>query len=338
MKKNTFNPTKKVLIIAEAGNNHEGSFNVAKKLVIKAAKAGVDAIKFQTFKTENFINKENIQRYSRLKKFELSYKNFIELKKLANKNNLLFISTPFDLTSAKFLSKNSDIIKIASSDNNFYYLIKEVLKSNKKIIISTGLADEKQIKKTVRYIIKTIGFQNFKKRISLLHCVTSYPVSYENANLNSITYLKNEYKCTIGYSDHTIGPEASLAAVSLGAKIIEKHFTLSKTFSDFRDHALSADQKELSYIVNGIRKIEKMLGNINKKIQYKERQNSVIRRSIFAKIDLRKNSKITIDKLNFLRSDSFNSFLDVEAILGKLSKRDIKKNSKIKLKDIKKRF
>lgn len=334
MKKNKFNPTKKVFIIAEAGNNHEGSFSTAKKLVIQAAKAGANAIKFQTFKTEDFINKNNIERYNKLKGFELSYGNFIELKKLANKNNLLFISTPFDLSSAKFLSKNSDIIKIASSDNNFYYLIKEVLKSRKKIIISTGLADEKQIKRIVKYVSKIIGIENFNKRISLLHCVTNYPVRHELANLNSIIYLKNQYKCTIGYSDHTIGPEASLAATSLGARIIEKHFTLSKTFSDFRDHALSADREELTYIVNGVKKIEKMLGNINKNISHEEKQNITIRRSIFAKVDIKKNSKIMINELRFLRSDSLSSYLDVEAILGKLSKREIKKNSKITLKDI----
>ena len=335
VKRNRFNPSREIFIIAEVGNNHEGNLSVAKKLVIQAAKAGANAIKFQTFKTEDFIDRNNTQRFNKLKGFELSFNDFVILKKLANKNGLYFISTPFDLSSAKFLSSNSDIIKIASSDNNFYYLIKEVLKSKKKIIISTGLADEKQIDNIVRYVSKLIGKNNFEKRISLLHCVTNYPVNYEQANLNSIIYLKKNFKCNIGYSDHTVGPEASLAAASLGAKIIEKHFTLSKTYSNFRDHALSADKEELAYIVSGVRKIEKMMGQINKKISFEEKKNITLRRSIFAKLNIKKNTKITIDKLRFLRSDSLLSYLDVDRVLGKYSKNDIRQNSRITKKDIK---
>ena len=146
MKLKNFDLKKKVFIIAEVGNNHEGNFNIAKKLVRLAAKAGADAIKFQTFKTENFIRKKDIKRFKQLKKFELSYEQFKSLKKLAHIKKIKFISTPLDLESADFLIKNVDLIKIASGDNNFYPLIDRVLKSKKPVIISTGMTNALQIK------------------------------------------------------------------------------------------------------------------------------------------------------------------------------------------------
>jgi sialic acid synthase SpsE len=152
MKLKNFNLKKKVFIIAEVGNNHEGNFNLAKKLVNLAAKAGADAIKFQTFKTENFIRKKDIKRYKQLKKFELSYEQFKSLKKLAHEKKLKFISTPLDMESANFLIKNVDLIKIASGDNNFFPLIDNVLESKKSIIISTGMTNISQIKDLTNYI------------------------------------------------------------------------------------------------------------------------------------------------------------------------------------------
>ena len=147
----------KPFIIAEVGNNHEGRFEIAKKLILKASQAGVDAIKFQTFITEKFINKEDINRFKQLKKFELSHKQFLTLKKLANKKNLKFISTPLDISSANFLAKNADIIKIASGDNNFFPLLDIVLKSNKPIIISTGMTNNQNIKSLINYIIYSLS-------------------------------------------------------------------------------------------------------------------------------------------------------------------------------------
>ena len=163
MKLKNFDLKKKVFIIAEVGNNHEGNFTVAKKLVHQAARAGADAVKFQTFKTKNFIRKKDKKRFKQLKKFELSYKQFQFLRKLAHINKIKFISTPLDLESADFLIKNTDIIKIASSDNNFYPLIDKVLKSKKPIIISTGMTNALQIKNLTNYIIKAIGKKQQKK-------------------------------------------------------------------------------------------------------------------------------------------------------------------------------
>ncbi len=266
MKKINFNKLKQTFIIAEIGNNHEGNFNIAKKLVKLAAKAGVDAVKFQTFRVEDFINKEEKKRYNQLKKFQLSYNQFKNLKKIANNYNLKFMSTPLDYESSNFLLKNSELIKIASSDNNFFPMIQNIIKRNKPLIISTGMLNFDEISYLVKKISNKIGKKKLKEKVALLHCVTSYPVDNENANLNSINYLKKKFDLCIGYSDHTLGNEACLYAVSNGAKIIEKHFTIDKRFSKFRDHAMSADFEELREIVKSIRKIEKMKGSYQKKI------------------------------------------------------------------------
>jgi len=332
MKLKNFDLKKKVFIIAEVGNNHEGNFNVAKKLIHLAAKAGADAIKFQTFKTENFIRKKDIRRFKQLKKFELSYEQFKSLKKLAHIKKIKFISTPLDLESADFLIKNADLIKIASSDNNFFPLIEKVLKSKKSIIISTGMINILQIKDLTNYIYKVIGKKSAIKRIALLHCVTNYPVEDEFANLRSVEYLIKNSKLTIGYSDHTIGNEACIAAVAMGAKVIEKHFTINKKFSKFRDHALSADYIDLKNIVSGIRKVDKQLGRLNKEIQKPEKKLiKIVRRAAYADKDIFPGEKISLKNTKFLRPALTSNFFNLKNIIGKKIKKTLYKDKKINL-------
>ena len=318
---------KKTFIIAEVGNNHEGSFVVAKKLVVLAAKAGADAVKFQTFKTQNFIRKEDKKRFNQLKKFELSYNQFASLKKLANKYKIKFISTPLDLESANFLLNNADAIKIASGDNNFFPLIEKVLISKKPLIISTGMTNIKDLKYLIKTIKNIVGQRKMKNKISLLHCVTSYPVEDKYANLRSIRYLIKNFDINIGYSDHTIGNEACLASVALGAKIIEKHFTLDKNFSKFRDHALSADFSDLKNMVKSIRKIEKQLGEYNKKIARPEKKIiKVIRRGVYAKSVIKKGEKTSMLNTTFLRPSNSKDYLHIKKIIGKKTKNRKEKN------------
>ena len=332
MKLKNFNLKKKVFIIAEAGNNHEGNFSIAKKLVRLAAKAGADAIKFQTFKTENFIRKKDIKRFKQLKKFELSYEQFKSLKKLAHIKKIKFISTPLDLESADFLIKNADLIKIASSDNNFFPLIEKVLKSKKSIIISTGMTNTSQIKDLTNYIYKVIGKKSAEKRIALLHCVTSYPVEDRFANLRSVEYLIKNSKLTIGYSDHTLGNDACIAAVAMGAKVIEKHFTINKKFSKFRDHALSADYTDLKNIVSRIRKVEKQLGRFNKEIQKPEKKLiKIVRRAVYADRDIFPGEKISIKNVKFLRPSLTSNFFYLKKIIGRKIKKTFYKDQKINL-------
>lgn len=318
----------KTFIIAEIGNNHEGNFKTAKKLITLAAKTGVDAVKFQTFNTEEFVNSNEKKRFKRLKKFQLTEKEFTELSRFAKKKKLKFISTPLDIKSAKYLNKIVDCFKISSGDNNYIQLIKQVLTFKKHTIISTGLLSFKEIKQLISFVKKN----KFPlSKLSLLHCVSAYPVSTEEANLSSISFLKKNLNISIGYSDHTSGVEASMIAASLGADIIEKHFTLDKNFSNFRDHKLSADPKEMSRLVYLIRKIEKMLGEFDKKVSKTEVVNKkTTRRSIYARFDLKKKEIITYNKIKIVRPENSLSPIMLSKIIGKKLLKNIKKNNPIK--------
>ena len=257
-----FDKLKKTFIVAEIGNNHEGSYNIACKLIKEAKKAGVDAVKFQTYDTKNYIDQKDIKRFKRLKKFELTKEQFYKLSLVAKKNDLKFISTPFDIDSAIFLNKIVDCFKISSGDNNYYQLIEKILKFKKSTIISTGLLDYKEILNLYK-LVKRFKLSN--SNIAFLHCVSSYPVNDKEANLLSISFLKKKLPVTIGYSDHTIGVNASIASAVLGAKIIEKHFTLDNNYSNFRDHKISLNPIDMKYLVKSIRSIEQMMGLEQKK-------------------------------------------------------------------------
>lgn len=334
MKLKEFNPNK-TFIIAEIGNNHEGNYQLAKKMINLASKSGVDAVKFQTYKTSFFINKNDKKRFKKLKNFELSYAQFKNLKKIANKLGLLFISTPFDLESANFLSKNSDIIKIASSDNNFFKLIDVVLKSKKPVIVSTGLANISEIKRIV-LLAKKILKSKFNKNFALLHCVSAYPVEPKYANLNSIKFLKEKFNCIIGYSDHTIGNEASLVAISLGAKIIEKHFTLNNNYSNFRDHKISLNPKDMQKMISSTRRVENMIGNYDKKISINEKKNySSMRRSIYFDKKLKKGTILKRQDLKIVRPYKILEPNDLSKVLGKKLKKDAQESELVTLKILK---
>lgn len=327
MKIKKFNTKKKVLVIGEIGNNHEGNFFNALKLIDMAKRAGVDAVKFQTYKTENFIDKKDKKNFHKFKKFELSFSSFKKLSIYARKKGLLFISTPLDIESYKFLDQICDAIKIASSDNNFSLLINKVLKNKKPVIISTGFLNTNQINHLTDQL-------NRKKRknIAILHCVSAYPAAYDEINLSSLKKLKHSSNIEIGYSDHTIGVEASLCAVSLGARIIEKHITLNKKFSKFRDHLLSSDFLELKQLVEQIRKIEILLGKPFKKVQKREKKIlNQVRRKIFAAKNINKNDLLNENNLNFLRTSRKIKQINFDNILNKKSKYNYCKDDVIEI-------
>ena len=325
MKIKKFDTKKKILIVGEIGNNHEGCFETAKKLINMAAKAGVDAVKFQTYKTEKFISIDDRKNFKKFKKFELSFSQFRKLKSYANQKKLLFISSALDLESANFLIKNSDAIKVASSDNDFSLLYRKILKSKKPLIISTGFLNSNDINNLIRRLIKIR-----RSDITVLHCVSCYPTEKKEVNLLSIRYMKNNFGVEYGYSDHTIGVEACLCAASLGARIIEKHITLDKDFSNFRDHKLSSDYNELRELVKQIRKIELILGNKFKKIQKGEnRILKAVRRKPFASKKIKKNDKFTEKNLNFLRSSISFKKTDINKLINKKSKKIFRINQMI---------
>lgn len=319
-----FDTGKDILVVAEIGNNHEGNFEIARQLVQKAAASGVDAVKFQTFKTEHYVSKENEVRYNRLKSFELSYEQFGQLAQLAHSLGLLFISTPFDLASAVFLKDIVDCYKIASGDNNFYPLLERVAESGKPVIISFGLSDAKQASRTVAFVKDVWRKNNVKGQLAILHCVTSYPVPPEQANLLSIQFLRKTFDCTVGYSDHTMGLDAPLMAIALGARIVEKHFTLDKHYSDFRDHQLSADPGEMRELVRRIREGTAMLGTLAKIVQPSEEAiEGAVRRSIVAAKDLPKGHRITRQDLTWTRPSGGLAPGEEGALVGKRLQHDV---------------
>jgi len=297
-----FDLTQKVLIVAEIGNNHEGDFATAKKLVREGAACGVGAVKFQVFRTKYFVTVADQARYERLSSFEMSHKQFEELHRLAKSHGLLFIATPLDLESAAFLERLVDAYKIASGDNNFFPLIERICRTGRPIILSSGLTDLQGIGKSKVFIEdrwRTFGVQ---QHLAVLHCVSSYPVSPEQANLGAIPTLIRELECTVGYSDHTLGIQACVIAVALGARIIEKHFTLDKNYSDFRDHRLSADPAEMAKLVRQIADVGVLLGSGEKVVQVAEAESAHrARRSIVAGADLPARHTVRLEDLTWIR-------------------------------------
>ncbi len=335
MKINSFDLDKRLLVVAEIGNNHEGSFEVAKELVRKAAECGVDAVKFQVFRTEYFVSRSNIERFNKLKSFELSYSQFEQLAKLAHSLGLLFISTPLDLQSSEFLENIVDVYKIASGDNNFYALINKVARTNKPLIISTGLSDINQVQRTVDFVRETCRI-SIEEKLALLHCVATYPVPIDQANLLAIKFLSDKTGLTVGYSDHTIGIDASLLAVAFGARIVEKHFTLDHNYSSFRDHQLSADPEEMKTLVQKIRSASLMLGSYDKTIQKCEEPNiQAIRRSIVASKDLKEGQILDLSDLAWTRPADGLLPGEESRLIGRTLKRDIIFGEKLYESDVK---
>ena len=338
MKIGKIDTDKKVFVVAEIGNNHEGNFELAKDMIKEAAVAGVDAVKFQTFIPEKFVSFLDQSRINRLRSFQFSYKQFKELSKVAKKKGLIFFSTPLDLDSAKFLNTIQPIFKISSGDNNFYPLIDTVASFCKPMIISTGASDIRSLQKLYDRISKIWSSKEKRyQNLSFLHCVSSYPVPNEQVNLASIRYLKKMFpKIVIGYSDHTLGIDAAVLSVVAGARIVEKHFTLDKNYSDFRDHQLSADPEEMGIMVDEIRKAEKLLGKEEKKTQTCEKGMKIEgRRSIAVARDLPAGTKLSSVHLTWLRPAK--SFLpgDEKKILGKKLRKDLKMGTIITKKNLK---
>ena len=319
-----FDTDKDVFIVAEIGNNHEGSFQLAQDLIGLAAEAGAHAVKFQTFITERYLSPIEEARFKRAKGFELKFEQFAELSRFAEKQGIIFFSTPLDIESATFLANIQPVFKIASGDNTFYQLIEEIAKSGKPIIMSGGLVDFSQLHFS-KAMIELVWQQHqiAPQGLSLLHCVTSYPVPAAEANLRAITAFREEFPdATIGYSDHTLGIEACVLAVALGARILEKHFTISKSHSEFRDHKLSAEPQELKELVERVRAATVLLGAEGRAVQQCERDiNDSMRRSIMAKRALPVGHRVSLADITWTRPSVGLAPGSEQLVLGKVLKR-----------------
>jgi len=314
-----------VFIIAEAGINHNGDLDIAKNLIKEASKCGADAVKFQTIITDELFSKKlNPELYELVDKWVLNKKDHLILMDYAKKYHIQLFSTPMGEKTTKLLvSLGMPVIKIASGDLNYHQFLKTVAKTKTPIIISTGMSKLSEIISAVE-IIKSEHCQ-----FAILHCNSSYPTPMEDANLSTIPYLQNMFDVPIGYSDHTDGIDACLAAVAIGANILEKHFTLDKEM-DGPDQKLSADPKDFSKLVKKTRLIEKALGTPRTGVTKSEQQFvNKMRKSVGASVDIPINTKITKSMLTAFRPGTVISPTMIEHLIGLRTKKLINKGTQL---------
>ena len=325
---------KSVFIIAEAGVNHNGSIELAKKLIDIAVKAGVDAVKFQTFKATNLVSKntkkaayqkENMNdgddsQFNMLKKLELDVDTHKELISYCNSKNIMFLSTPFDHDSIDLLNDlGLKIFKIASGEITNLPYLRHIGSLQKEVILSTGMADIGEIEDAIDVLIDS-GTK--KDDITILHANTMYPTPMEDVNLKAMNTIGNTFDIAYGYSDHTLGIEVDIAAVAMGATVIEKHFTLDKTMEG-PDHKASLEPDELIAMVKAIRNIELALGSSIKKPSKSEIPNiKVARKSIIANSEIKKGDTLTEKNLTIKRPGNGISPMRWDEIVGSVALKD----------------
>lgn len=331
------------IIIAEAGVNHNGSIDLAKKLIDMASEAGVDFIKFQTFKSANLVTKTATQadyqkknvldsdnsQYNMLKKLELSAEQHRELVHYCNEKGIRFLSSAFDIESVDFLaSLKLGLWKIPSGEITNYPYIKKIASYGEPVILSTGMSTIQEISDTINLLVY---FGLPLDKITILHCNTEYPTPMCDVNLLAMNKMKQTFKVEVGYSDHTLGIEVPIASVALGARVIEKHFTLDRNLPG-PDHKASLEPNELKIMVNAIRNIELALGSENKYVSPSEIKNKdIARKSIVAAKRILAGELFTEDNLTVKRPGTGISPMKWEDIIGQVSKRDFIEDELIEL-------
>ena len=324
MKIGTIDLDKDVLVVAEAGNNHEGDIGRAHEMVRRAAEAGAHAIKFQTIVPERLVARSQTARLEQLRRFCLDYEQFAELAETAARCRIMFMSTPFDIQSVRHLAPLVPAFKIASSDNNFSGLLEAVADTGKPALLSTGLAGVDDIKRSCNVLEAAWRKRRASPGLVLLHCVSAYPTPLDSANLLAIRSLERETGYPVGYSDHTLGIEAAVLSVALGARVIEKHFTLSRAQSDYRDHQLSAEPAELAQLVRRVKLARDALGDGVKRLMPVEQAvAAAARRSAVARHDLAAGHVLSADDIDWLRPGGGIGPDAAERILGRKLRRAV---------------
>ena len=328
-----FDTNEKVFVIAEIGNNHEGSISAAEEMIGRAAEAGVDAVKFQSIDPKQLVSSCETQRLAQLARFQLSEDEYFGLADTAKREGVVFLSTPFYLKAIDFLNPLVPAFKIASGDNDFISLLRVVAGTQKPILLSTGMSDLVGIAKaidTIESFWMEIGLAE-NPGIALLHCVSSYPTTASNANIGFLRELAS-LGHVVGYSDHTIGSEAVSLAIALGARVIEKHFTLDKNFSDFRDHQISCDPREMKVYCETIRLSEVLLGSGKKRLlKCEEATHAAARRSLVTARDLPAGHVLQWNDFAWLRPGGSTAPGMEDNLLGKKLKNSLSAGCSIKL-------
>ncbi len=330
---------KKILIIAEAGVNHNGDINLALEMISKAKNAGADIIKFQTAKPElvisRFAQKAEYQKKTTgsdesqlemCKKIHLKFEDYFLVKETCDKEGIQFLSTPFDIESIHFLNDMVPFWKIPSGEvTNYPYLV-EIAKTGKPVVMSTGMCELSEIDSAIA-VLKTNGTHE----ITLLHCNTQYPTPYKDVNLRAMETLRKRYSVKVGYSDHTQGIEVPIAAVALGAEVIEKHFTLDRTLPG-PDHKASLEPDELAAMVKAIRNIEAALGNADKTVSDSERENiAIARKSIVAAKAIKKGELLNGKNITTKRPGTGLSPMFWNSVIGTKAIRDFQEDEEIEI-------
>ena len=287
---------KQVAVVAELGNNHEGDMAVARELVERAAECGVHAVKLQAIEPRLLVRPQETARIEQLERYRLDPDQFAELADLARSLGLGFSCTPFHLDAVDWLEPLVDAFKIASGDNDVLPLIESCARTGNPVIVSLGMSGAAEGRRA-RDVVHAAGAE-----FAALHCVSAYPAPPEAAHLATIPWLIGELDCTVGYSDHTLGIEACVAAAALGARILEKHFTLDHEFSDFRDHQLSAEPAEMSELVRRVALAGSLVGApADGMLPEEEAVAAAARRSICAAGDLEQGHVLEPGDLTCLR-------------------------------------
>ncbi|WP_287621501.1 N-acetylneuraminate synthase [Parabacteroides sp.] len=331
------------LIIAEVGVNHNGSLELAKQLIDAAADTGVDYVKFQTFKAENLVTKSakqaeyqkknigdgNNSQYQMLKNLELSQADHEILIEYCKQKGVRFFSTAFDLESIDYLeSLNIPLLKIPSGEITNYPYLRKIALQGKPVVLSTGMCDVTDIKNALDVLIK---FGLTKGQITILHCNTEYPTPFEDVNLRAMLTIKEEFGVKVGYSDHTRGIEVPIAAVALGAEVIEKHFTLDRNLPG-PDHKASLEPNELKTMIRAIRNIELAMGDGEKKVTVSEGKNiAIARKSIVAACPIKKGEILSEENLTAKRPGTGISPMRWNEIVGTIAIRDYNEDELIEL-------
>jgi N,N'-diacetyllegionaminate synthase len=330
---------RKVFVIAEAGVNHNGNIQLAKRLIDAAAEAGVDAVKFQTWKTELIVTRSAKQaayqventgieesQFDMLKKLELTYADFRELKKYSDEKKITFMSTPDEIESATFLSDLQDIFKIGSGEMTNLPYLRHIGKLGKEVILSTGMADLGEIEDALDALVQA---GTPKDKITVLHATTEYPCPVDEVNLRAMQTIRDAFGVKVGYSDHTQGIEIPIAAVAMGALVIEKHFTLDCTM-DGPDHKASLEPRELKAMTHAIRQIEQALGNGIKKPSKSEARNMPIaRKSIVAARPIKIGEAFSEKNITIKRPGIGVNPMRWDEMLGQVAQRDYQEDDLI---------
>lgn len=311
-----FTKNRHTWIVAEIGVNHEGDSAIAEKMIHQAAKAGADAVKFQTFRAEHYVSTIQPERCERARGFELEPEEFRRLADVSKEAGVVFFSTPLHANDVKLLNEIAPIFKVSSGDLTHLALLRTIAETGKPIILSTGLGTEEEIATAVATIESVRPDVRDRNELVLLHCVAAYPTPYEEANLRNIRWMSERFGYPTGYSDHTLGIKAAELAVAAGAVAIEKHFTYRKEEQDFHDHHISADPNDMADLVSAIRQAEVLLGNHERARTPSELKGlEHMRRSIGAAREIKAGQPITVEDLTYLRpmwglpSERFNDII-----------------------------